>query len=202
MSIPVLLLVFSKVTCFTEGIQKNLGDDLNLLNAHWKKLFYFKFPYVELIFISVTRISTKACFQYQGEWASTCIIMQKKYQCVFLVPRRVSFNSSTCTIAQYHESTQNHCASHGTRLKTRNRTGTRTLYLPLTTSLFLWLRNDIYFAVVEGAYSKNMIFDQNEQQNISFERVEEDNTRWVGCTSIHHTHTYKVPIMLRLLWRL
>ena len=27
--------------------------------------------------------------------------------------------------------------------------------------------------------NNNMIFDQNEQQNNSFERVSEDNTRWV-----------------------
>ena len=43
---------------------------------------------------------------------------------------------------------------------------------------------------------------RNEQQNLSFERVAEDNTRWVWCTSIHHTHTYKVLIMLRFLLRL
>ena len=53
-----------------------------------------------------------------------------------------------------------------------------------------------------GRHTNNMIFNQNEQQNISFERVAEDNTRWIGCTSIHHTHTYKVLIMLRFLWRL
>ena len=36
-----------------------------------------------------------------------------------------------------------------------------------------------------GRHTNNMIFNQNEQVNISFERVAEDNTRWVRCTSIH-----------------
>ena len=30
-----------------------------------------------------------------------------------------------------------------------------------------------------------MTFDQNEHHNILFERVAEDNTRWVWCISIH-----------------
>ena len=50
--------------------------------------------------------------------------------------------------------------------------------------------------------NNNMIFNQNEPQNISFERVAEDNTRWVRCTSIHYIYNYKVHIMLRFLWRL
>ena len=36
-----------------------------------------------------------------------------------------------------------------------------------------------------GRHTNNMIFNQNEQLNISIERVAEDNTRWVRCTSIH-----------------
>ena len=59
----------------------------------------------------------------------------------------------------------------------------RTPCLPPTTFLFLRLRNDIHFAVVEGTQT-NMIFDQNEQQNISFERVAEDITGLVRCTTI------------------
>ena len=34
-------------------------------------------------------------------------------------------------------------------------------------------------------HTKNKILIRNEQQNILFERVAQDNTRWVGCTNIH-----------------
>ena len=61
---------------------------------------------------------------------------------------------------------------------------TRSLCLPPTTFLFLWLWNEIHFVGVEGTHN-NMIFDQNVQHNISFEKVAEDNTRWFGCTSIY-----------------
>jgi hypothetical protein len=56
---------------------------------------------------------------------------------------------------------------------------TRTFCLPPTTFLFLWLWNEIHFAGVKRHKNNvnNMIFDQNEQQNISFERVAENNTR-------------------------
>ena len=31
----------------------------------------------------------------------------------------------------------------------------------------------------------NKIFNETEQQNISFERVADDSNRWVRCTNIH-----------------
>ena len=41
----------------------------------------------------------------------------------------------------------------------------------------MWLRNKICFANVVGTQINNKIFDKNEPQNISFERVPEDNTK-------------------------
>ena len=82
---------------------------------------------------------------------------------------------------------------------------TRPLYVPPTNFFFPMVAKWYLFRCCgrKARHTTNdMIFDQNEQQNISFERVAEDNTRLVGYTSIHHTHTYKVPIMLRFLWRL
>ena len=60
----------------------------------------------------------------------------------------------------------------------------KTLKLPPTTFLFLWLLNKLQSAGVVGRHKNNMIYEQNEQQNISFESVAEDNTFWAGCTSI------------------
>jgi hypothetical protein len=38
-----------------------------------------------------------------------------------------------------------------------------------------------------------LMWKNNEQQIISFERVAQDNTRLVGCTSIYHTCTLQGP---------
>jgi hypothetical protein len=48
----------------------------------------------------------------------------------------------------------------------------------------MWLRNKIDAFHFYGK-KKKKIFNQNEPQNISFERVAEDNTSWVSCTNIH-----------------
>ena len=61
---------------------------------------------------------------------------------------------------------------------------TRTLCLPPTTFLFLWLRNKTCFANVVGTQIARFSI-RNEPQNISFERDAKDNTKWVGCNSIH-----------------
>ena len=58
---------------------------------------------------------------------------------------------------------------------------TRTLQLPPTTFLSLWLLNKLQSA--GGRHTNNKIFDQNEQQYLLFESVAENNIFWVGCTS-------------------
>ena len=60
----------------------------------------------------------------------------------------------------------------------------RTLCLPPITFLLMWLRYKIHFTFV-ASKKTNKIFNQSEPQNISFERVAEDNIRWVRCTNIH-----------------
>ena len=61
---------------------------------------------------------------------------------------------------------------------------TRILCQPPTTFMFLWLQNDIHFANVVGTQITRFLI-RNEPQNISFERVPQDNTRWVRCTNNH-----------------
>jgi 5-methylthioribose kinase len=41
----------------------------------------------------------------------------------------------------------------------------------------IWVCFEIHFAVVWKAHKNNKIFNQNEPQNISFERVAEDSTK-------------------------
>ena len=53
----------------------------------------------------------------------------------------------------------------------------RTLCLPPTTILVMWLFNKISFANVGGRHTNNRIFNQNEPQDISFEKVAKDNTK-------------------------
>ena len=42
------------------------------------------------------------------------------------------------------------------------------------------------------AQNNRLIFEQKWTQNISFERVSEDNTRWAGCTNIHIVVYYNI----------
>ena len=61
---------------------------------------------------------------------------------------------------------------------------TITLCVPPTTFISLWLRNKIHFTVMAGKPTVWFLI-RNEEQNISFIRVSDDNIRWVGCTNIH-----------------
>ena len=76
------------------------------------------------------------------------------------------------------------------------------LCVPTTTFLFLWLMNKIHFAV-DARTQTNRFLTKNEPQNITFERVAEDNNRWVGCTNIHienqnivfASYNFSVPVL-------
>ena len=77
---------------------------------------------------------------------------------------------------------------------------TITLCVPATTFLFLflWLRNKIHFAVDAGTQTTRVstrVSTRYEQQNVSFERVAENNTKWVRCTSIHQVYQNIVCVL-------
>ena len=80
----------------------------------------------------------------------------------------------------------------------------RTLCLPPTIFLSMWLRNKIHLAFV--ARITNRICGQEMNYKIShFKGVSEDNTKWVGCTSIHivdktHCLSGLPPTTFLFLW--
>ena len=74
----------------------------------------------------------------------------------------------------------------------------------------------IFISLLWKTHTKKMTFNQNEQHNILFQRVTEDNTRWVWCTSIHivyknivfESYNFSVPVVaewwmifISLLWK-
>ena len=79
---------------------------------------------------------------------------------------------------------------------------TRTLVLPPTTYIFLWLRNKIHFSVVAGTQIETWFSSRNDEPlSISFERVVDNKTKWVGCTNINRTLVLPPPTFL-FLWLL